>query len=102
MKATKDQRWAAVYGAAYVKAKGSFSFSPPDHWLRVAYETADEALAAEPKEAEPELGGDLECEVSDDVLSIYSKEAGEYVPVTRYEAAALARILSRFAETGEV
>ena len=98
---TREGRWQAVYGAAYVNAIG-LKWNAAVHAHQIAVTTADGALAAEPEEAEPSLGDDIVVEKVASGVSVYSNGDRTSVLVTRSEAAALARILARFAETGEI
>ena len=104
MRATKDQRWAAVYGATYAAAR-MLQGRQLDDASECAVNIANEALAAEPEEAEPEeprLGPDLRVSRTTHALEVRSLASYSSIQVLPSEAAALARILARFAETGEV
>lgn len=99
MKGTRDQRWAAVYGAAYVAAvrKGT-----PGNLSEIAAVIADGAIAAEPEEVEPDLGENFGLHLWGAGLALHNNNTGTITHISRSEAAALAQLLARFAETGEL
>lgn len=99
MRGTKDQRWAAVYGAAYVYQSRTASVYGA---RRVAEQIADEAIAAEPEEVEPDLGENFCLHLWGAGLALHNNNTGTITHIFRSEAAALARLLLKFAETGEL
>lgn len=101
MQGTKKERWISVYGAAYVR---NIDIGEPTvNAVIGAAAEADGAIAAEPEEAEPSPAGDITVEPGD-FGGVYIKSRGgcSTVLVLRSEAAALARLLLKFAETGEI
>lgn len=106
MRGTRDQRWAAVYGAAWVYWAEAGRCDNPARARELAEQAADEAIAAEPEEMEKgtHLGGDLSAKSIDDGEYVWleSRLGRTGISITRSEAAALARLLARFAETGEL